>query len=188
MSLNGGAFSAHPRLRGEHSGDTATRSLRRGSSPLTRGAPGQTTTACAQERLIPAYAGSTQAGLRTGSPPRAHPRLRGEHGTCWTALTRFTGSSPLTRGAPPVEHRHGVRRGLIPAYAGSTSSRVAGRAECWAHPRLRGEHKDWLEWITREAGSSPLTRGALPRVRSGSWSTRLIPAYAGSTTSTAPVP
>ena len=159
-----------------------------GSSPLTRGALRYRLRRSSFLRLIPAYAGSTIMRTESDKLAQAHPRLRGEHLGKQQPHALKSGSSPLTRGAPRPGCVLVRRRGLIPAYAGSTSSRVAGRAECWAHPRLRGEHKDWLEWITREAGSSPLTRGALPRVRSGSWSTRLIPAYAGSTTSTAPVP
>ena len=151
---------AHPRLRGEHSGDTATRSLRRGSSPLTRGAPGQTTTACAQERLIPAYAGSTQAGLRTGSPPRAHPRLRGEHLVKGGWTRGMLGSSPLTRGAQRLAGVDYPGGRLIPAYAGSTSQGEIGQLVNEAHPRLRGEHYQYCARPMKTEGSSPLTRGA----------------------------
>ena len=114
-------------------------------------------------------------------PKRAHPRSRGEHGIWWTAGHERRGSSPLTRGA---HLRDGdiLRSGrLIPAHAGSTAHKLHKRARERAHPRSRGEH--WLDPTTYqpERGSSPLTRGALPRF--GRWwlGRGLIPAHAGST-------
>ncbi len=73
------------------------------------------------------------------------------------------------------------RRGLIPAYAGSTHLAAEARSTYRAHPRLRGEHSSEGPVGYPVSGSSPLTRGALligwkPAARLG-----LIPAYAGST-------
>ena len=69
----------HPRIRGEH----CTRIVRRprwiGSSPHTRGAPDFDLEAIVDDRIIPAYAGSTLRllpGLRFSAD---HPRIRGEH-------------------------------------------------------------------------------------------------------------
>ena len=92
-----------------------------------------------------------------------------------------TGSSPHTRGA----HEHRVparrRRGIIPAYAGSTRARTARYLLPGDHPRIRGEH-----WATQDttlvmAGSSPHTRGAPKATLDAVPEPRIIPAYAGST-------
>ena len=72
---------------------------------------------------------------------------------------------------------------IIPAYAGSTRRRrVEEKAEA-DHPRIRGEHRSILETRSRYCGSSPHTRGARPRRGGGFLAIRIIPAYAGSTTS-----
>ena len=52
-------LGAHPRLRGEHSGEEQVSVLDQGSSPLTRGAQLRRPLKIRQRRLIPAYAGST---------------------------------------------------------------------------------------------------------------------------------
>ena len=51
------------------------------------------------------------------------------------------------------------------------------------HPRIRGEHLP--AWFVEQAkaGSSPHTRGALPYLQDGFGQIRIIPAYAGSTSS-----
>ena len=112
---------AHPRLRGEHRWKIPLSSLMRGSSPLTRGARGVLAFCEVASGLIPAYAGSTSLYISESSMVSAHPRLRGEHGSVRRIWTRWTGSSPLTRGAPHTPASGGRVSGLIPAYAGSTS-------------------------------------------------------------------
>ena len=92
----------HPRIRGEHSGQSQVAVGFDGSSPHTRGARVQHQPVKAQPRIIPAYAGSTRATARIWRAPRDHPRIRGEHGGGWAWLT--------------------IGGGIIPAYAGSTGS------------------------------------------------------------------
>ena len=50
------------------------------------------------------------------------------------------GSSPLTRGAPPLVFHKVLCAGLIPAHAGSTSYAKRTWNHRKAHPRSRGEH------------------------------------------------
>ena len=71
--------------------------------------------------------------------------------------------------------------GIIPAYAGSTAALASQAHSIADHPRIRGEH-GYLEVIVDPIqGSSPHTRGAR-RLRYGDRAgTRIIPAYAGST-------
>ena len=176
------ARTAHPRLRGEHYPCAASAEVDSGSSPLTRGARCRAAFHVGVERLIPAYAGSTNSPVASGGGVAAHPRLRGEHPSTSNSGVVCWGSSPLTRGARdyPLGDRKPDR--LIPAYAGSTNATLRPAWGCWAHPRLRGEHFRFGSLTGRGGGSSPLTRGAQntrPNAQTMMW---LIPAYAGSTT------
>ena len=90
-------------------------------------------------------------------------------------------SSPLTRGAQLTCDFGLVVNRLIPAYAGSTTSYPTRNPRGAAHPRLRGEHERCLPFKGVHGGSSPLTPGALMVRWVGRCSSRLIPAYAGST-------
>ena len=51
------------------------------------------------------------------------------------------------------------------------------------HPRIRGEHDDSDQYSIDGLGSSPHTRGARSQLISPAFSSRIIPAYAGSTRS-----
>ena len=154
-----------------------------GSSPHTRGALDLLEILPPDDGIIPAYAGSTPTRRRRRRSWRDHPRIRGEHGAGIALSKRRVGSSPHTRGAPRPRPRR--RRGdrIIPAYAGSTRAR---RRQCAAerdHPRIRGEHSWRLTDAMVEGGSSPHTRGALRGAPGVGCAVRIIPAYAGSTTS-----
>ena len=56
------------------------------------------------------------------------------------------------------------------------------------HPRIRGEHPAQLVDEPARAGSSPHTRGALGILFAITVQPGIIPAYAGSTSPTAPQP
>ena len=157
----GRRMSDHPRIRGEHAVDVALADLKGGSSPHTRGAPPASWPWTSGRRIIPAYAGSTCR--RHPPPPDA------------------CGSSPHTRGARrPVDAQPGPPR-IIPAYAGSTYCYPAMKPQAADHPRIRGEHRSWRHEGASLLGSSPHTRGAPHTTKCGRRSTRIIPAYAGST-------
>ena len=151
----------HPRIRGEHRIVTAVGDDDIGSSPHTRGAPVAELPALAQNRIIPAYAGSTSLVMRSCCLGRDHPRIRGEHDPSSGMSLQQMGSSPHTRGArrcrhsprrsvsdhPRIRGEHDgagiVRVGrfrIIPAYAGSTLAAVRRWPSAWDHPRIRGEH------------------------------------------------
>ena len=70
---------AHPRSRGENLVDAHVCRRYHGSSPLTRGKLHICDKRINRRRLIPAHAGKTRSSSRTNSPPRAHPRSRGEN-------------------------------------------------------------------------------------------------------------
>ena len=112
---------------------------------------------------------------------RDHPRIRGEHRRRRGRGCFRCGSSPHTRGAPFQCFAQGPFPRIIPAYAGSTTS---CRSRCRSrpdHPRIRGEHSTAPFQAPRKGGSSPHTRGALSGQVRGVGESRIIPAYAGST-------
>ena len=77
---------AHPRSRGENRSFKRGASMRKGSSPLTRGKPQSPGLLSATRRLIPAHAGKTPIPAYLHTRRRAHPRSRGEN--AWTAASR----------------------------------------------------------------------------------------------------
>ena len=125
VSGSKGKSTAHPRSRGEHEVHAQGTCVRRGSSPLTRGAQGAALVAAGERRLIPAHAGSTGQWDESTATTTAHPRSRGEHTPASTSPSISGGSSPLTRGAQPMPSVIRIIKRLIPAHAGSTRS---GRA------------------------------------------------------------
>ena len=135
----------------------------------------------ARNGIIPAYAGSTATLISWLFCSRDHPRLRGEHSLTNQPLTIMLGSSPLTRGAQCVCVFVCALVGIIPAYAGSTSSHGFSALFFWDHPRLRGEHCSRSIRGNILKGSSPLTRGAPAIVPGVVVGHGIIPAYAGST-------
>ena len=110
-----------------------------------------------------------------------HPRIRGEHDHEFAEGVHELGSSPHTRGALQLVYFRVVWAGIIPAYAGSTDPLRAVYPMLADHPRIRGEHKYGPYKGTYSTGSSPHTRGARGRARVYPISSRIIPAYAGST-------
>ena len=151
----------HPRIRGEHPLILSRACAMVGSSPHTRGA------------LSHFLAGSAF--------PQDHPRIRGEHEEHNHRLRVQVGSSPHTRGALMFWTGGETERGIIPAYAGSTSAARVSCPRSWDHPRIRGEHGLCNLGPEAHPGSSPHTRGALDSASAASDPSRIIPAYAGST-------
>ncbi|AGP31968.1 hypothetical protein A606_11645 [Corynebacterium terpenotabidum Y-11] len=110
--------------------------------------------------IIPARAGSTEAGKPVTETFRDHPRSRGEHASSAFLPHIPGGSSPLARGARDRLPDLGGLVRIIPARAGSTSDRRQPAGKCWDHPRSRGEHSTGATPAAYTAGSSPLARGA----------------------------
>ena len=156
--------------------------LHHGSSPHTRGARSSPPRKAVGDRIIPAYAGSTSATALRRVGQADHPRIRGEHRGFREACGASFGSSPHTRGARRHARLPARESGIIPAYAGSTSSGRSGWSSGGDHPRIRGEHERGDLTAGQGAGSSPHTRGARTPRSTATPSTRIIPAYAGSTT------
>ena len=160
-SMTSASMTAHPRSRGENVSPPGVRAPAQGSSPLTRGKPLRVRQAREREGLIPAHAGKTRRICGTATPTWAHPRSRGENRQSRSKAPPMSGSSPLTRGKPPPQHKPNRPR--------------------WAHPRSRGENRDGVLKSMSIGGSSPLTRGKRQYREYSDWSPGLIPAHAGKT-------
>ena len=120
MTLLAWSARDHPRIRGEHGPHRLIHALDAGSSPHTRGARVQRLQGRRLEGIIPAYAGSTRGPGKAVAPGGDHPRIRGEHMNDDVRFNVDGGSSPHTRGARSTTLPDPNRKGIIPAYAGST--------------------------------------------------------------------
>ena len=175
----------HPRIRGEH--------------------PPSFSPARLVSRIIPAYAGNTQAdsvvkGVSAGSSPHTrgtpwcpswflslvgdHPRIRGEHIVAGAAAAFAGGDHPRIRGEHgKLRERAHALIGIIPAYAGNTDVIISGASLLpGSSPHTRGTRGDNI--------SKRIFRRDHPRIRGEHtipaayvFAVRgIIPAYAGNTT------
>ena len=166
---------------GEHLAVRSPLRMDSGSSPHVRGAPGHQRRAGIADGIIPACAGSTSCGCSGYIALRDHPRMCGEHEVEEPVAGVLKGSSPHVRGARSWCRTSDVRRGIIPACAGSTRSPQSYPPRKRDHPRMCGEHDHFLFTFSRFLGSSPHVRGAPRRPRGLPCLRRIIPACAGST-------
>ena len=91
------------------------------------------------------------------------------------------GSSPRMRGTQAGLRHAAEAQGIIPAYAGNTSTYLPCYAVNMDHPRVCGEHAAEYMANALSMGSSPRMRGT-HRGRSGQRHCKgIIPAYAGNT-------
>ena len=132
--------------------------------------------------IIPAYAGNTCQCIRHWFSARDHPRVCGEHRISSYSYTCATGSSPRMRGTRKCRARVVFSDGIIPAYAGNTSSSCTYLPSYGDHPRVCGEHYISLRSDKIGAGSSPRMRGTHTDRLEACLGLGIIPAYAGNTT------
>ena len=171
----------HPRIRGEHKQVTGAWARLGGSSPHALGAHILCNLVEPIVGIIPACAGSTPrsgAGRKGGGD---HPRMRGEHYASVADRYSSLGSSPHARGALLVPGATEGACGIIPACAGSTSSRAWATPPSGDHPRMRGKHRANLLMSLSVAGSSLHARGAPVQAGELGDATGIISACAGST-------
>ena len=153
----------HPRVCGEHSRVMKSRSNCGGSSPRMRGTPIACRILSAPAGIIPAYAGNTARYRNLRKLYWDHPRVCGEHRQHGLHGRHQSGSSPRMRGthaistffaspegsSPRMRGTHGEQVvgdgefGIIPAYAGNTTSQIRLTRSHGDHPRVCGEHFSW---------------------------------------------
>ena len=157
-----------------------------GSSPLARGLPATSASACMRIRIIPARAGFTWPPPWCRRCARDHPRSRGVYGSAATRQSVATGSSPLARGLLPLRTVTRYARGIIPARAGFTSTPPTAPVRSRDHPRSRGVYLPGFRTQFQNVGSSPLARGLRTRLSPRPMTVGIIPARAGFTRASAP--
>ena len=130
----------HPRGYREHNTNFLLSLCQLGSSPRMQGAHQAGDLFFQRRRIIPADAGSTPSTKRWKPTPRDHPRGCREHVMHDSIPEADPGSSPRMRGALVLAAQPVGLVRIIPADAGSTTSRsltVFGFAD---HPCGCGEH------------------------------------------------
>ena len=153
----------HPRVCGEHVSCELDGFAVQGSSPRMRGTPTN--------------------DYDFDTPRRDHPRVCGEHVPAIAPTAPPTGSSPRMRGTRSVGRAVRGGLGIIPAYAGNTSSAWLCMIRIRDHPRVCGEHYFRVVWVSESRGSSPRMRGTPEDLAVATASYGIIPAYAGNTIS-----
>ena len=181
MACTVGIKVDHPRVCGEHHMPFPQQSGPAGSSPRMRGTRSKRIRIGGPPGIIPAYAGNTRRRSARRRSTRDHPRVCGEHPTLPVAREPMAGSSPRMRGTLHVTGGDAWLLGIIPAYAGNTTSTGAPLPLTRDHPRVCGEHCGVCGAYFSCLGSSPRMRGT-PGV-DGQWRVApgIIPAYAGNT-------
>ena len=109
----------HPRIRGERMSRAMQDASGSGSSPHTRGTPTSSNLVQHYSRFIPAYAGNARPAYNVPGSIAVHPRIRGERMPLGRLMVGGFGSSPHTRGTPPVQPKYFAPTRFIPAYAGN---------------------------------------------------------------------
>ena len=100
----------------------------------------------------------------------------------------WSGTSPRTRGKPPICSRvNGLVRN-IPAHAGKTKPKFCPTVMHKEHPRARGENGRFVFFQFFLSGTSPRTRGKPPHGLDRRRFAGNIPAHAGKTTAHAAHP
>ena len=175
---------AHPRSRGENRAKFVDDGRNWGSSPLTWGKQPHDSAENSGRGIIPAHSGKTARRRRTLRSRRAHPRSHRENVDGQRETAEEWGSSPLARGKRDHLRDRLHDAGLIPAHAGRTCVRYTGCRRSRAHPHSRRENSPMIAMCAVLLGSSPLTRGKLPRKAFTVAGRGLIPTHAGKTPTT----
>ena len=131
--------------------------------------------------IIPAYVGNTIVGEYFVEDNGDHPRVCGEHPDITRLGRTLQGSSPRMRGTLNRLWPQLNVWGIIPAYAGNTSSAAPRVSSARDHPRVCGEHMREMERAGESPGSSPRMRGTHIRREHETVRPGIIPAYAGNT-------
>ena len=129
--------------------------------------------------ITPACAGKRHTALLSTGQNEDHPRVCGEKRPSRWKICRQLGSPPRMRGK--VVHRPGrrLRLGITPAYAGKRCSARTPTFRTWDHPRVCGEKLVEAGRISQEEGSPPRVRGKDFRCLGKRTRSRIAPAYAG---------
>ena len=177
----------YTRIIPAHAGSSTGANLMRckppGSSPRMRGAVARAPSHAVADGIIPAHAGSSRWLRASRVCPRDHPRACGEQTLVVTSSNGLIGSSPRMRGADRPQDVLLRHRRIIPAHAGSSGYGLRPHRRTSDHPRACGEQRRTRSKASGDNGSSPRMRGAALICASTTCTLRIIPAHAGSRSS-----
>ena len=171
----------HPRACGAHCSPLYTMEHGRGSSPRMRGSHSTIFTVPAPPGIIPAHAGLTLIKRGDLDKMRDHPRACGAHMPFTQDILSAAGSSPRMRGSLFGSLCKHILKGIIPAHAGLTLTKVARILDLRDHPRACGAHPLLTTSSTVSRGSSPRMRGSHGFCDADVRVMGIIPAHAGLT-------
>ena len=176
----------HPCVCGEQPQSWAEPYRGSGSSPRMRGAASSTQAPLSSAGIIPARAGSRHSQGASWPPLGDHPRACGEQFASIAGMSADQGSSPRVRGAGVLEGEHRLRRGIIPARAGSRNGATHCPSARRDHPRACGEQVERSIMSMGVTRSSPRMRGAVLLIVTSPLDSGIIPACAGSSSRSRP--
>ena len=113
----------HPRSRGKDFSHNSSIGMSRGSPPLTRERLQPQLQHRHEQRITPAHAGKTAAGLNPAGASEDHPRSRGKDSRAPKIFFCSAGSPPLTRERPRSCRMPNSHSRITPAHAGKTPLR-----------------------------------------------------------------
>ena len=148
----------HPRVCGNHAGESHQAAQVRGSPPRVREPHISTWLQLIITGITPACAGTTTALGRNDQGHVDHPRVCGNHSTLTIALSLAVGSPPRVREPliSAIDADEAVR--ITPACAGTTSRSKSKIFASGDHPRVCGNHVSSTLMICVKLGSPPRVR------------------------------
>mgnify|MGYP000961096976 CR=1 FL=1 len=153
-----------------------------GSSPYTRGTLKSGPDQVLFDRFIPIHTGNSCEKRSRPLTHTVHPHTHGELGRIAPGNTRFTGSSPYTRGTLSYERSYNVLKRFIPIHTGNSYADTICEMTDSVHPHTHGElwSRDDKSWGI--FGSSPYTRGTPITGYKQKAGARFIPIHTGNST------
>ena len=200
----------HPRMRGEHGHEVLVGTDVHGIIPACAGSTASTALSFSRGLGSSPHArGALRFRCHGERNARDHPRMRGEHCHAEKVSLVYVRIIPACAGSTKCSASCIASAfGIIPACAGSTSAALPTRSRgvgssphargarahpspctaiCRDHPRMRGEHAPHCPRMSSFEGDHPRMRGEHQSLNAcRAHVLRIIPACAGSTSSTAP--
>ena len=154
----------HPRVCGEKNAILSGRKTEPGSPPRMRGKGQNRRTRCRAARITPAYAGKSAANTWITKKIKDHPRVCGEKIIALAFNQSGVGSPPRMRGKVHLTVRSSLHRGITPAYAGKSRTKMDRTTSRKDHPRVCGEKTPQQVRRVQHLGSPPRMRGKVSHI------------------------
>ena len=169
----------HPRVCGEKAQHRATWYSAAGSPPRMRGKDDRRRMSASEQRITPAYAGKSHAGVCGDLVEEDHPRVCGEKAKVHFRRAAGVGSPPRMRGKEVQKGDDIMALRITPAYAGKRISISYIQHFFKDHPRVCGEKVTDFHLFWHFGGSPPRMRGKGTKLTARKQTSRITPAYAG---------